>query len=120
MAGVPPPPEQVRLSADDLIKEYVKDAKAADRKFSHGVVVFGEVAGIYDKGRRIRFKSQSGSRYVDACFGVAPDGVQKNQTIAVAGELEEGWQKNVLQMLACSVVPNDQGGDAQPALTQKK
>lgn len=101
-------PIAAKLTADDLLKEYSKNRIEAAKKFNGLIHVSGEVAQISDRGIRVRFKTDGGTRFVEAVFDGLTDEVkslQKNQKITVRGECE-GWQKNVVELSLCRVVPN--------------
>ena len=114
MTTIPPAPEPQRVTAEELLREFVKDSKAAQKRFSQRTVVTGEVAAI-EKGNRVRFKARIGVKYLEAYFTTAPEGVQPNQKIsALIGEVD-GWNRNALQLVDCQLVA-DKG---QPPAEQK-
>ncbi len=104
-------PSGKRISADDLLGEFVKNRKAAGRKYEEAdLCVSGEVAEVFEDKQLVRFKGRDAKHFVDAGFRSAADmkGVQKNQKVCISGECA-GWQKsgNVL-LMSCKVFPYEE------------
>jgi hypothetical protein len=110
-ATTPAPREPVRVSADDLFREYAKDANAAEQKYSNTPIVVGEVGAVLDKGKRVRIKIKGG-KYVDAAFQDASDDIQVSKTIAFRGEIE-GFNRGALMVINCRLIPGEAVAEAQ-------
>jgi tetratricopeptide (TPR) repeat protein len=119
MASVPPPPEPVSVTPDELIDAFTRDTKKASQQYGGALRVRGEVATVLDNGKRLRFKTKVTNRAVDAYLGTAASDVQPKQTVTVIGEIE-GWNKGALQMLDCRIAPSDGGSAGQAGVAAKK
>jgi tetratricopeptide (TPR) repeat protein len=117
-ASVPPPPAPVRVSADELMTASLGDAKSSAR-FEGILLVYGEVGKVLDKGKRLRFKSKLPARAVEATFSAAPDNLKENTTVTVRGEVD-GWNKGVLLLVDCKLVPTEDTKVGEPAVSAKK
>jgi tetratricopeptide (TPR) repeat protein len=111
-------PTGVRVSAENLLREFAKNPKTVSKKYQHldePLCISGTVAEVLDK--KIRFQESEGSMGLEVSFTTEGDmrGVQKDQKVTVEGKCM-GIQKdgNVLVALA-KVFPYAEPPAAQEA-----